>query len=321
MVVPEEPITLPSGAYGIWPVNLELNGVRLRYSTAQLMNRLDHNGDTYVFFFSTPGIVPELLLEAPASVMTAEGFQSSRSAKGLLLRARSQSGEIVIRSGKGSLHLVLLPRTDAENMWKVNDGRALLLTKVDVFSDGSTITLQQEADSSFQFNLFGASSQEAKPTGQSTRTFVPYQSSVPVAPLEFQIHQIALARTRAPLKYGPQMAWRKTPIPMAPEDAEFANAARWTLTLQGSTKALQLADVLMRVRYQGDLGRLRQSGKLLDDNFWNGLPWTIGAKAAGLDLSLPIDLELLPLPPGFPMFLQHRPEIDAAAKSGSFTKL
>lgn len=60
VVMPEEPITLPSGAYGIWPVNLEFNGVRLRYSTAQLMNRLDHNGDTYVFFFSIPFALPHI---------------------------------------------------------------------------------------------------------------------------------------------------------------------------------------------------------------------------------------------------------------------
>jgi len=38
--IPEEPINLPSGAYGIWPVNLELAGVTLRYSTAQLFKRV-----------------------------------------------------------------------------------------------------------------------------------------------------------------------------------------------------------------------------------------------------------------------------------------
>ncbi len=55
--IPDEPIGLPSGAYGIWPVNLELGGTTLRYSTAQLFKRVRVGEKVYYFFASSAEVV------------------------------------------------------------------------------------------------------------------------------------------------------------------------------------------------------------------------------------------------------------------------
>lgn len=316
--VPEEPMTLPSETYGIWPVNLDLNGVRLRYSTAQLMNRLERKDDTCVFFFGLPGVVPEFLLDAPASAVTAHGFTVSHNAHGLQLRARAESGDILVRSAGKLLHLVLLSRADADDLWKVNDGRALLLTRADVFSNGSETTLQQEDRNTFEFSLFQASTKTGTSLSGKNGMFTHYQGFVPPVPLTVTARETATASERAPLEDGPPISWRKSRLPLAPDDADFAHAARWTVTLQGDTQAPQLADALIRVRYQGDVARVRQNGSLLDDDFWNGLPWTFGARQLSIDATKPLNLEVLPLPQNFPMFLQNPPQTPVAATLQSF---
>ncbi|HEY5212041.1 MAG TPA: hypothetical protein VIJ38_03370, partial [Acidobacteriaceae bacterium] len=59
---------------------------------------------------------------------------------------------------------------------------------------------------------------------------------------------------------------------------------------------------------EGDIARISSSGKLLDDNFYNGTPWTIGLKRffhSGAVKTL--DLAILPLRKGMrpPVFSPH----------------
>ena len=44
--VPRHPVDIPSGAYFIWPFNLRVNGINVRYSTAQLFTRLTDGSTT-----------------------------------------------------------------------------------------------------------------------------------------------------------------------------------------------------------------------------------------------------------------------------------
>jgi beta-galactosidase len=41
VTLPRQPVDLAQGSYFIWPVNFDLDGVRLRYATAQPVARLD----------------------------------------------------------------------------------------------------------------------------------------------------------------------------------------------------------------------------------------------------------------------------------------
>ena len=39
LLIPRQPVTIPSGSYGIWPFNIDCDGVSLEYATAQLVCR------------------------------------------------------------------------------------------------------------------------------------------------------------------------------------------------------------------------------------------------------------------------------------------
>jgi len=74
VVLPASPVTIPADAFFHWPVNLDLNGARLVYATAQpLLKHTDPDGVLTVIFSETPGIRPEfafdpLTLRNPSAV-------------------------------------------------------------------------------------------------------------------------------------------------------------------------------------------------------------------------------------------------------------
>ena len=104
---------------------------------------------------------------------------------------------------------------------------------------------------------------------------------------------------------------------MAPDDADFAHAAIWKLTLPPLPPTL--SDAFLQIHYQGDVARLYQNTTLLDDNFWNGIPWTIGLRELPDINGTPLDLRILPLPKTYPMFLERSAELNFA--SGPADKL
>ena len=59
MLVPARPVDIPSDSYFIWPLNMDLDGVRLRYSTAQPLCRIASGPTVLYVFFAVPGIPVE----------------------------------------------------------------------------------------------------------------------------------------------------------------------------------------------------------------------------------------------------------------------
>ena len=95
-----------------------------------------------------------------------------------------------------------------------------------------------------------------------------------------------------------------------PSDADFDNAAAWSLKLQ-LPQGADAADFFLRVDYQGDAARVYADGQLVQDNFWNGKPMLVRASdLVGRDVRLCI----LPLAKNAPIYLQkeQRACLDAA---------
>ena len=63
VVLPRKPIDLASGTYGIWPVNLDLDGILLKYATAQPLTMVRDANAEYYFFLAPPGIQPEFAFD------------------------------------------------------------------------------------------------------------------------------------------------------------------------------------------------------------------------------------------------------------------
>jgi hypothetical protein len=95
-------------------------------------------------------------------------------------------------------------------------------------------------------------------------------------------------------------------MPQAPDEAEYAGAAAWRLTIPAqSMKGLR--DIFLRVRYAGDVARLSMDGRLLDDDFYNGRAWEIGMKRyLPESFGKKLEVSVLPLPQKAPIYLDAR---------------
>ena len=60
LLFPSQPLAIPSGVYGIWPVHLDCDGVLLDYATAQPLSIVRDRGEAWYFLAAQKGIPVEM---------------------------------------------------------------------------------------------------------------------------------------------------------------------------------------------------------------------------------------------------------------------
>ncbi len=112
------------------------------------------------------------------------------------------------------------------------------------------------------------------------------------------------ADTVPPVKLGPWVSWRNTAVAESPEDSAFTKAAKWRIVVPHNIPA-DLSEIFLEANYYGDVAPLYSGGRLLDDNFYNGLPWEVGLKRFSGELKRDsLELDILPLRKDAPTFLE-----------------
>jgi beta-galactosidase len=300
--IPHLPVNIPSGAYAIWPVNLDLGPAVLKYATAQPLCRLDEQ-NTFVFF-AWPGIAPEFAIEDPSGASIEALHAQIVRSSGIAFVSGIEPGPDVainIRDSKGvTTHIIVLSREQALDTWKVNlDGRErLILSPADLFFDGDRMHLRTTDPALLEAAFYPAWSRP--PAGfadaGSDGVFERYTVTPQPAPLNLtasidELHQGG----------DPPPATISRGVALIPDDAEFENAARWTIRVPG---AVTPADLLLSIRYQGDIARLYVGGNLFTDNFYNGTPWEVGLlRISSHQLQQGLELRVLPLRKDTPIYL------------------
>jgi hypothetical protein len=307
--VPSTPVDIPSGAYFAWPFGLDLDGVQLRYGTAQLMARLGGvDSDSFVFA-CVRGVRCELVLAGEAlGVEAGTGLKVARQAGATVITREAGTPGIAVAT-LGRAKLVLLSAEQAPDTWKVpfNGEARLLETPADVFADGQGVTLRQLGDASFHFTLFPPPGSTPSATvAVQRRGAGVFEAQVPSVDATVETAAIQPAGTAAPVRLGPALSWRPVGVAQAPPDAAWSTtAARWSLQVHPSLQTLGpgasgVSDLFLRIGYTGDAAHLLRGGKLLDDDFYNGQPWLVGMGRYGAGT---FELEVLPLRSDAPIYL------------------
>jgi hypothetical protein len=75
-----------------------------------------------------------------------------------------------------------------------------------------------------------------------------------------------------------------------------------------------LSDVFLRINYAGDIGRLYEGQRLLDDDFFHGDTWEVGLKRFAPLASRNLTLDVLPLRKDAPIYFSPhaRPDFGSA---------
>lgn len=320
--IPSAPIDLPTGAYGIWPVNLDLAGHKLIYSTAQLFKFFKSGTCSYYFFFGIPGVESEFAIagvQKPASTSSGISAYVRDGVTYLKVTDAAQRQQITLG---GAVHIIVMPRVLAENLWNVDGSNHLLLTSAQFYSDQDRLYLHSDGSPDFTFSLLGDQPAhiDAKVPVQKGEAGLFTDYSAQLKPVSFNITPVEIkpSGVRRPLQYGPPVSWSKGLAPIAPADEDFKQAAVWQIKVPTRWPD-DVSNVFLHIDYRGDVARLYGGSRLLDDNFWNGNPWQIGLKELDAETAGgTLQLDLLPLPSSYPMHLEKAAmSLSSSASSGA----
>ena len=299
--VPRRPVNVPTGAYAIWPVNLNLGWTLLRYATAQLLCKLD-DPQTYVFF-AWPGISPEFAFEEKDGVSIASSGGPVTREGGIAYVRIEPGTQVAIRVGNrsgASVNIIVLSREQALHTWKATlAGRErLLLSAAQLYFDQDRVHMLGTDSSRLKVSFFPAL--ERDPAGfvaaaPADGIFKGFTTRVQQVWSMARVRKLQDLGVDPPVKLGKEVA-------MAPEDSAFNTAASWKINVP-RVEPGSLSNVFLQIAYEGDVARLYVDGKLLTDNFYNGTPWLIGLKSIPSQYWDRLELKILPLHDHSPIYL------------------
>ncbi len=315
LALPTHPIDLPTGVYGIWPFNMQVGPLLLRYATAQPFTRLQNGKVNTYYFVATAGVSPEFAWDKNESVrlQTHSGVLATQQGVTTLSGIKpSLAPAITIEQSDGArTNVVLLSQQQAEDAWKMGipDQQRLLFTSAQIYADQKHIFLNQDGDNQFSFQVspptdekLSGSAHFEELAGQAQDT---YSASLPAVHPTFHFEQSAKAGNVPPTRLGPPASWRRA-VPIAPGDADFEHAAKWTITIPASDW-VGANELFLDVKYVGDVARLTSDGKLLTDNFYNGKTFQIGLSRFHSQIEQKgLELQILPIRKDAPIFLEDK---------------
>ena len=321
LLIPGQPVDIPSDAYFIWPFNMNLGPALLRYSTAQLFCRLkDDSAGTWVFE-TVSGVRSDFVFDdVPGLTVESPGAQAVRRG-GLLTLTAAGTGftaPIKIRTASGAaIKIISLSQTQAENTWRVNFGgrERLITTTSDFFATPNKFVLRSMGGPKAAFEVYPALDQD--PSGSTALSPDPsaprhtrYTLETPEVHFALEAKVTRPAGEAEPVRIGPAFSWRPNGVAQAPSEEMFKRAEEWQLSISPGS-ITNLGNLFLRIEYSGDVARLSQDGRLLVDDFYNGRPWEIGLNRFSSQGSVStLSLSILPLRKDAPIYLEpeYRPD-------------
>lgn len=301
LLVPEKPFNISKGQYFIWPFNLNLSGVNLKYATAQPFAFLKKN-NTYCFF-KNDGINAEFVIDnSNVKSIIGDNVEITKESDKIIVKAKSLDLEmklktnfvVKLKSGKEYRFLVLSEQ-DAKHSYKNND-------KLYVTRGLEVLLFDGEKIKAISSNVEGTVS--VYPTEETSVLFSTQKIEFKDFPVVFNYKKIQdgtdlkypLEKARSGDKVGP------------PEDKYFDNGSIYSLNFPEGISS-ELYDVRLNVDYKASCLRYYVDGRFVYDNYYNGTPWVFSARhlmdktEAHYKAGSKLELKVLPLQPNDMIFI------------------
>jgi hypothetical protein len=326
LLIPEKTVPLQADSYFCWPFNLDMDGLKLRFATAQPLAKLGTKDAPVYAFFAQAGMPAEFVVEEAAGLKVdrTRGVERHDGAVWLHGLAPSPTEKIKFTMADGrTVTLLLLRQVDAEVSWKIRSGGLtdLLMTTDQAFVDGDTATLESLGSPNLSARLLvsGSALTAADPAVKLTHDGADWSANV-AAPgqgtIRLDAKQTKQAGEVAPLPAGFAPSSKPRVVAAAPAEADWTRAAEWTIALP---KADAAAPRFLRIRYTGDVARLYAGEHLLTDDFSTGRPWLVGlARFRPLLQGQTLRLAVYPLRKNAPIFFEPGlvPDVEGAQAVG-----
>jgi beta-galactosidase len=318
-------VNLRPGTAFIWPVGQRFGSARLRQATVQPLTRwTEADGSLFWVGFAPDGVATELVFDAEglASIEVDSGSVSrlADGARLLKLRASDLPSLVRLRDAQGRQHQVLLlSQAAAAQAVRVRLGgreRLLWASHAATWNEAEgSVTVHRPAHEEGWLRLFPAEGLGGERENLALDWACWQWAAEPLALWALQPELLKPAGTPPVLQWGPHIPWRDGPVPLVPDEAAHAAAARWALRLPVSVHAAMQGDTRLWLSLDlvGDVARFLVDGRVVDDRFCDGSAWQIALDrwcAAGtvgtVGIGPELELSLLPLPEDLPVFLEER---------------
>ncbi|MGF7148804.1 hypothetical protein FHS96_002432 [Sphingomonas zeicaulis] len=302
LTLPSAPVDIAPGANFIWPVNLDMDGVRLSWATAQPMTRLaDDKGPIHVLAATAPGAV-ELAFDA--ATVAALSVPSTRDAgRRMIAKVMPKAAPVTVSvTGKDGkvVRILLLTQAQAGKAW-VGDAfgqRRLVLTDADLFFAPDRMVLRQRGERQFRFAVWPALA-GAKGSAPITRG---RDGSLTATVPGGAVQTLKLTMERQPGEAPPITIGGPANAAMQPLPEAHRAAGAWSFTVPQDALA-KANDAYLEIDYRGDVARLLDGTAMLDDAFWDGRVWRIGLKRFAPRLGRQWTMTVMPMRADAPIYL------------------
>ncbi len=295
MQIPEKSgLDIPADCQAVWPINLMMGNVLLKYATLQPLCILHDSGtETYVFF-ENEDIKGEYVIcgkeiadYAPSKDVFIEkenGFYTVKPIhpdKNCLLRFNLKNGK--------HLQIITLTQQQALEAWKVTvwGKERLILSNNDLIVTDNKIQLQQTGKGRFQLDIF------PKPTSIAINKNVPFTKTVSGI---FCNYVCELPEKKCPISWKENTSLATGLDPAMQSKIKGADSVHFSMPLYNTTlqsvpdaryydvhipkNALDgLANAFLKIDYSGDTEAFYLDNKLVADDFYYGMPATVGLKS------------------------------------------
>jgi hypothetical protein len=303
--IPRKPIDIPTDAYFIWPIDLDVFAGTLVWATAQPLTQITGPDIPTTVLFASAG-VPVNLAFRSVSVTSTSGTVESRD--GLVFVENLVPGPdavvlLTARNGKRA-RILVLTQVEARRcvVADLEGHRGLILSDQEIVATQSGFNLRSGPDGHFEFALFPrpSSAPEANRALQDLGGYGLFERfAAAAAPWSGSavVRQQRTAGDVPPIRLAGPSGTAVEPYPEV-----WKHAASWSIEIP--PEALQGADdVFLNIRWIGDAARLFAGVTLVDDRYYDGRPWNVALARFKSRLGSPLTVSILPLRGDAPVYL------------------
>jgi hypothetical protein len=274
-------LDLAADASAILPLMWDLGGITLRYATVQPVTLLhDTNGEPWYFFYAIPGMQARFSFES-APVRALEGSGRKTDADNALLvempAAETSAAALILRDGR-RINLCVLSRKDSLRFWRIKrpGGDLALLCSGTLLDDRGNLRIESIGEETGEIGIFP----RRKTAALSGKTYETVREDGVFSYFDVVYGQNHVSLSWDDCSSRPKDGGGtvKRPVIGSPITSTKLTNARAKIRLEPDSFN-GCKQILLRVKYTGDIGYAFIDGNLINDNFSNGAPWEFGLKA------------------------------------------
>lgn len=250
LIPKNENLSLGSDSCCILPFNFEIGNIILKYSTTQLIAKLEFGKQQYFFFFIPEGMKGEYCFSSnDIANLSVENGNSEKTVKDytVYINGDEKSFIKIVDSGNKTINICTVTRKESLNFWKVNllGSERILITDANVLISEDKLRLECVNSGVVNMDIFPPLISDILVAGgkcnirETKNIFTGYSIVLDTVILDVSVKKIN--KNKAIIHF---------------KEEDFQN----------------VKELFLKIEYEGDIGYAFIDGELINDNFCNGAP-------------------------------------------------